>query len=748
MAQSSPSVDAKRVEELKHLQKLLPACPAFDKWLKTTGELPPDFDAMPSVPLAQDPLVTVKDGRPHRVTLAEWPARRQELAEGVEDWLVGHAPPAPGNVRAVVEKKGQELGREAWDVRLEFGPDHKATLTCKLFLPTGDRPAPVFLVDNRQYALWAKWAAEKGFAICIYYASDPAYMHPDDSQAYADLFGPCDWSAFRRRAWSASRAVDWLTTLDFIDAKKIIIGGHSRSAKQAMIAAAYDDRIAAVVASSPGSGGSMPYRYCDGSTFGESVEVLTGAFPDWVSMKVRLFAGRENKLPADSHYLYALIAPRPVMMATAINDWVESTWSVEQTYKLIHPVYELLGKPDNIAWIYRPGQHKAPPETAERFSQFMLAVANGENLAKAFPHTPFHIWDYDAWAKANPPTLDLAKLPARTLGDPTANDAGQPTSADQWPARRAEIRKQIDWLLGQGPVYQPMPVTFGQGESDEVAKVLARNWPNPPEKAQCRFGAGINGDIYYPSATAAGSGKKLPGVIWVGPFNTSGGYIGSYRSGDIAHITIARAGFVTMAFDAIGTGTRQEERREFYLRNPQWSLMGKMVLDVRNAIDALAQCPDVDPKQIYLVGYAMGGMVAELAAAQDDRVAGVASIAGFTPFRTDTDAAGTGGIRRYSHLYAWLPRLGAFVGQEAKAPVDFNEILACVAPRPMLVVQPQMDWHANPADVANAVSQARKAYALLGAGDNITLQSLDDWNRLTNDMLARTTTWLKAQQGK
>ena len=47
-------------------------------------------------------------------------------------------------------------------------------------------------------------------------------------------------------------------------------------------------------------------------------------------------------------------APRPVLMSTAINDSVESTWAVEQMYQSIAPVWRLLGHGGNLALRYRP----------------------------------------------------------------------------------------------------------------------------------------------------------------------------------------------------------------------------------------------------------------------------------------------------------------------------------------------------------------------------------------------------------
>lgn len=726
---------------MEQLRRVLPASESFDRWLERNGELPPDFAALPPQPFLPDPLATTRDGRPERVTRDEWPQRRQEIAALVEDCLLGHAPPAPGNVRATVESEGQGAGFQTWNVLLEFGPDHAAKLRCVLYLPPGgpspDRPAPVFVCDSPRYLAWCEGAMAEGFAFCLVSARDSSDPTRDNSLAYADLFGDYDWSAFRRRGWSYSRALDWLETLDFIDADRIFVGGHSRSAKTAMAAAAFDERFAGVLASSPGAGGSMPYRYADQSYYGESAEILTRTFPDWVSQRVRFFAGRENRLPADSHFLYALFAPRPVLMSTAVNDWVEGTWAIEQVYRSVQPVYAMLGRPGSIAIRWRAGQHSVDPETMKAFSRFLLLAARGEPPAEAWPFTPFHPWDQTSWRSVAGTDLDAAAMP-----DPAPR---KPGGAADWPAQRDDIRRRILWLLGEGPAYRPMPVTFGEGESPAVAEVLARNWPPPPQKARCRFGQGLNGDLYYPSPEAAGSGRKYPGVVWVGPFNTSGGYIGSYRAGEIAHMTLAGGGFVTLAFDPIGCGTRQEERRGFYQRHPGWSLMGRMVLDVRHAVDALAACPDVDAQRIYLVGYAMGGMEALLAAALDDRVAGVVSVAGFTPFRTDTDDRGMGGVRRYSHLYGWMPRMGAFVGHETKVPVDFDEILAAVAPRPVLVVAPTLDWHASAEDVAAAVAQARRVYALLEAPPVLALETPEQINALTDPIQAQVVQWLQRQ---
>jgi hypothetical protein len=63
---SSPQPDAdsmqKRRGELERLRRILPPSEQWEKWLDQTGELPPDFDAMASIPDLPDPL-RFQDGR-------------------------------------------------------------------------------------------------------------------------------------------------------------------------------------------------------------------------------------------------------------------------------------------------------------------------------------------------------------------------------------------------------------------------------------------------------------------------------------------------------------------------------------------------------------------------------------------------------------------------------------------------------------------------------------------------------------
>src|SRR5215471_21804527 len=87
---ASGMTEAERREYAEKLLKILPDAPQFKQWLDKTGELPPDFDALPRVNGLPDPLKFL-DGRPVR-NAAEWRARRQEIAQLYQKYDLGTFP--------------------------------------------------------------------------------------------------------------------------------------------------------------------------------------------------------------------------------------------------------------------------------------------------------------------------------------------------------------------------------------------------------------------------------------------------------------------------------------------------------------------------------------------------------------------------------------------------------------------------------------------------------------------------------
>jgi hypothetical protein len=111
--------------------------------------------------------------------------------------------------------------------------------------------------------------------------------------------------------------------------------------------------------------------------------------------------------------------------------------------------------------------------------------------------------------------------------------------------------------------------------------------------------------------------------------------------------------------------------------------------------------------------------------------------------RNDATERGTSGMTRYSHQHDLLPRIGLFADDVSHLPYDYDDILALIAPRKVLVVQPLMDRDAIPEDVRAAVANARIIYSLFGAPDNLELQEPDDYGRLTTVTQDKIIEWME-----
>jgi cephalosporin-C deacetylase-like acetyl esterase len=717
---AAPATDEQKAA-LKEILRILPKSEPWEKWLAATGTIPPNFDALTSWPFLPDPL-RFSNGR--EVSRPDWPRRRAELLALFQHYVTGSWPHSPGNTRVAERRQREEAGALVEEVVLEFGPNHAAKLHLELIIPRGQGPFPVFITQDN-HRRWALVAVSRGYIGCVYAGADSR----DDTEAWKSVWPEHDWTKLTRRAWAAGRCVDYLHTLPYVNTNQIALTGHSRNGKTSIIGAAFDQRIRAVISSSSGAGGACSYRFFSETQFGEGIENITREFPDWLHPRLRFFAGREHKLPIDQPELIACIAPRPCLISSALNDGVESIWAIEQTYHSARRVYELLENGRDLNLRYRPGGHETRGGDIEAYVDWLDSVFGRGNFSLPdcviFP-------TYDDWLQSSGDVIDPTAFATNGLGELLADAEGSPiTTIDPWLRKREAIRERILWALGEAPPFaESEPGSYG-AEKRHLATLLGRSAaPEGLAKRSINFGNYIAGDLYFPT-NAESSGRKLPGVIWLHPVSVSHGYVADYKRGENPHLALARTGCAVLAFDQIGNGTRLEEVRNFYRRYPEWSLLGKDVEDTLAAVEAMNKIEFIDPRRIWLLGYSTGAMVALHAAALDHRIAGVVSVAGFTPMRSDTLDKGTGGIARWSRWLPLVPKLGAFVAREAHLPYDYHEVLAMIAPRPVLVFAPRIDSQATLKDVKDCVGAARKAYELFTAPEALRFEELDDYNHFS-----------------
>ncbi len=122
-------------------------------------------------------------------------------------------------------------------------------------------------------------------------------------------------------AEAARYAATYLLENNYASPDALYVAGHSRLGKTALLAAALDERFAGVFCNCSGSCGAAIAR----EKTGETLEKIHNVFPYWFTLDFGKWAGREEELPFDQHWLMALVSPRRLCVSTAEKDlWADT----------------------------------------------------------------------------------------------------------------------------------------------------------------------------------------------------------------------------------------------------------------------------------------------------------------------------------------------------------------------------------------------------------------------------------------
>jgi dienelactone hydrolase len=696
------------------------------------------IDSFPSIPFLPDPLVLDEGGKNNPiVNNKQWQQKRDWIREQYEYWVSGAVPPAPKTFHSKILSESIEDGVKVQTIELTFGPDDKAKMTFELMIPPSDKPLPVFMTQWSHRA-WAQVAVRRGYIGCVYAGSDSK----DDTRNYSEVFPVYDFATLMKRAWGASRVIDYLYTIPEVDTARIAITGHSRNGKQSLMAAAFDTRIKAVVSSSGGTGAESTFRFSDERFSSESLENITRNFPKWFGPRLRLFTGREQKLPVDQNSLMSLIAPRGLMVVSSISEEQGNPWGIEHSYKSAKKVYHFLDADSNIAILLRRGRHQHSARNVETYLDFFDYVFGRSQIIPE--NRLYYDYSFEKWKSKSGETVNPMEFP------PIKKESLFMASGKSF---RDSLAKRIQWLLGTPP-----PGIGGESEfstnvnrnhsyADDYLEEVIGMESVPDEIKKMVIGPyhGIGDDLwanlYFPSDSVIKDkvSGKLPLVIFLHDYSYA---TGSHRNFVplVRHFT--EKGFAVLTFDMIGFGTRVEEALHFYDRYPHWSLMGKMVTDARSIItDVRNQMPFIDSSHIFVAGYSLGGTVALFTAALDPHVKGVAAVSGFSSLRHDNE--GTEGIKHYSDLHGLIPRLGFFIGHEDRIPIDFQDVLAGIAQRSLLIIAPERDRHHSVESVRKIVSAVSAKYDKAHLPEKITFLQPDTYNHFPAAFQKEIAEWLQ-----
>jgi hypothetical protein len=406
-------------------------------------KLMPTFDI--NVDEAQVPVFSLPDpllmasGEPVREA-ETWQRRRAEILTLFETQVYGRTPRTAVAVQATATSgKQTALSGQATrqEVRLEFSSQAGGSwMDLLIYLPSDARePVPLFLglnfwgnhaiqpdpaitlsrrwmpedaqrgIENHRATARSRgqsvsrWPVEailtRGYGLATAYYGDLA---PDDPVLYRDgvhrLFQAGDkdggerarsepaadeWGAIGAWAWGLSRALDYFEEEAQVDHRRVAVVGHSRLGKAALWAGAQDERFSLVISNNSGCGGAALSR----RQFGETVEAITTLFPHWFCDRFRTHSDDVTSLPVDQHMLLALVAPRPLYVASAEQDlWADprgeflAAQAADRVYRLLNTdgldaeEVPATGQvvTSTIGYHIRPGDHDL---TAHDWQQFL-----------------------------------------------------------------------------------------------------------------------------------------------------------------------------------------------------------------------------------------------------------------------------------------------------------------------------------------------------------------------------------------
>jgi len=365
-------------------------------------------------------------------------------------------------------------------------------------------------------------------------------------------------------------------------------------------------------------------------------------------------------------------------------------------------------------------------------------------------------WSWERWRKitgATRPRLVTEQTGRAELTDLLIRSGEKINSPEQWQSQRNAIKRVLQVFLGAPPNTKP-PL-----EPKVIEETTRGNYTLRKLVYQTEPGEFVPAYLLAPKNLNA----RAPVVICPHQTTQEGkrepaGLAGNPQLHTASHLV--ERGYVTFTYDALCFGERHNaasghygDAIPFYHKHPRWSLMGKMVWDVRRAIDYLQTLDFVDAARIGSIGHSHGGYTTLVAMAFDERIKAGVSNCGFDTFRLD------GNTWRWSRATALLPLLGFYVSSQRlnmdfyravpdsgviEVPFETHQLLALIAPRPLLLstsdedfVFPNGGWSAR-----RALARLAPVYELLNARDRLESYYFSGGHSFPTEASSRAYDWL------
>ncbi len=298
-------------------------------------------------------------------SLTDWeqqrPGRYKEFIEmmGLQDMpLEGERPDLNIHLTGTIQEEGYRIEK------LYYESLPGLYVAANLYIPDQieePRPAILYVCGHSPtqkvwYQPYPRKFAELGFVCLIIETIQMGEVSGDHHGCYSK-----GWFHWYSRGynpggvelWNAIRGLDLLSERPEVDPERLGVTGISGGGVQSWYIAAADPRIKAVA------------PVCGASTLKEQIGVRTIDGHCDCMMPI-------NTYQKDFMDFGALIAPRPLLIAQADRDGLNTIESVRELHNDIKPVYALYGEQENIGLIESPGGHSYHKISRQEIQSFFM----------------------------------------------------------------------------------------------------------------------------------------------------------------------------------------------------------------------------------------------------------------------------------------------------------------------------------------------------------------------------------------
>lgn len=675
-----------------------------------------------------DPF-TFLDTRPVR-SRDDWFCRRQEISSLFQSLELGVLPPKPEYVGGSLT--GNKLTVEARQ------SGKSVTFDAEVNVPTGAGPFPVVIaIGGSNIPIPANVAT-------VIFPNDDIAQQVDTSSRgkgiFYDLYGSSHTaSALLAWTWGISRVIDVLATLpnSRLDVGRIAVTGCSRNGKGALVAGAFEQRIALTIPQESGTGGAGCWRIAESlAAAGAQTQTARSIVTEnvWFANIFNQYSTRVNDLPIDHHLLAAMVAPRALFVIENTGmEWLGAR-STYGCMKTASKVYQALNYTDRMGFSQVGNHAHCQFPDSQRadlnafFNKFLLgdmsantavlktdgANENGyvENTWVNWPLPRLSNASVPPPAGANCPALSTVRFNTTSfLPNPFvfADNARSVSNANEWFCRRNELSELFQrYEFGTIP---PPPANVTGSISGPIFSVYVAQ--------------GGRNITFYPTITyPPGNGQgPFPAIIAVGGSSIP-------QPADVAIVTFSAEEIALTN----GTGSRGRGRfYDLYGRDHSASALMAQAWGVSRIIDAIQRTPatKISPGSIGVTGCSGNGRVALIAGAFDPRISltiPVESGTGGSGCFRIADSLGPSGTITPAQLISEGPFLSTafeeYADEPERLPIDHHLLAAMVAPRGLLILENSAFPWIGPQSVYGCMRTASRVFEALGYSDRMGISQV------------------------